>query len=593
MVKSLPTLLICIVILFMGLVLRLPHVFGPTFGLKAKAIATLNTRTMHGDEAVNTVKFQRLYYPKRGKAGSFKYDPKEYHGPSLYYLTVPFAAMSGAERYQDTEESLYRSVPLFFGLLMIPLSFMLRREIGLLGCVVIAAGGLVSPAMTYYSRYYIHEMLLVSFTFAAIVFGFKWYRAHGGIKHLWAFCTGVSMAMMHATKETCVIAFGAMFGAMVCVKLLSQWDRLHLNDAEDDTEKSRLNKVYGISFLVGGVLTWFVFYSSFFTNYQGLADSFLTYGHYLKKAELNGDGSGHGQPFWFYHDKLWHSEYGKMIWSEKWLLVGAGMGFVLAFLPKTLPRKYRKFSQFVALYSLLITLVYCLISYKTTWSMLSFLHGYILLCGVAVASIAHLTSAFVHQMMMFGSNQIHEDSYEGKKSSWACNVVIAFLVLVFPCYAMWEISEKTISKRLESHPRNPYVLGQPRGDVKKLAKRADALAALLPAGDRLVIYTHLAPTEYSQLPWPLPWYLRKHLAVFTHIPFGDKGRPVPDLYITDYAYARTVKAEVRKNYITEIYGIYPAVEEDEPAVEGEEDRHGIVKVYIRKDLWEMYLKSRE
>ena len=571
------SLFLCLLILCLGLHLRLPHLTGPLIGLEQKSVATLNTRTMHGDEAVNTIKFQKLHFPKGEKAGSFVYDPEEYHGPSLYYLTIPFAKLLGYDNFKGTEESLYRGVPLFFGLLMIPLSFLLRNEIGLLGCSVIALFTVVSPGLTYYSRYYIHETLLASFTFAAIVFGFKWYRSRGKMKHIWAVCTGVSLAMMHATKETCIISFAAIFGAIICIKMMQRFTCETDETIQDAANKNRVNMLNVGLFLGGGILTWLLFFSSFFTNMKGLSDSFMTYLHYFQKADAA--DHGHTQPFWFYHEKLWGSTYGKMVWSEKAILIGAMAGFLLAFLPRCLPKAYRTFGRFVAIYSLLISLAYCTISYKTTWTMLSFLHSYILLCGVGAVSTLHITRQLLAK--------INKSSigYQYQLVRGACYLLITIVIGVVT-YDLYRTSARTISKRLENHPKNPYALGQPRGDVKKLAKRADELAGLLPAYKQLLVYTHLAPTRYSQLPWPLPWYLRKHQVYYQHIPFGQKDLPEPDMYITDHGYAKTISAKASKNYITEKYGIYPFLEKDK-------DKHGLVKVYIRMALWEAYLKSQE
>ena len=44
----------------------------------------LNHRPLHNDEAVNAIKFKDLW-----EQGRYAYDPEEYHGPTLYYLTLP------------------------------------------------------------------------------------------------------------------------------------------------------------------------------------------------------------------------------------------------------------------------------------------------------------------------------------------------------------------------------------------------------------------------------------------------------------------------------------------------------------------------
>ena len=46
---------------------------------------------MHNDEAVNAIKFGKLW-----EGSGYKYDPNEHHGPSLYYATVALAKLTVA-----------------------------------------------------------------------------------------------------------------------------------------------------------------------------------------------------------------------------------------------------------------------------------------------------------------------------------------------------------------------------------------------------------------------------------------------------------------------------------------------------------------
>ena len=53
----------------------------------------LASRPMHADEAVHADKLGTLL-----EGGGYAYDPSEYHGPTLYYLTLPSAWLEGARR---------------------------------------------------------------------------------------------------------------------------------------------------------------------------------------------------------------------------------------------------------------------------------------------------------------------------------------------------------------------------------------------------------------------------------------------------------------------------------------------------------------
>ena len=60
-------------------------------GALAFRLHRLDLRPFHVDEAVQAVKAGELY-----DSGQYRYDPLEFHGPSLYYLTLPVLKLSGA-----------------------------------------------------------------------------------------------------------------------------------------------------------------------------------------------------------------------------------------------------------------------------------------------------------------------------------------------------------------------------------------------------------------------------------------------------------------------------------------------------------------
>ncbi|MBK7259678.1 MAG: hypothetical protein IPI01_18135 [Ignavibacteriae bacterium] len=76
--------LILLAVLLAGALLRLPD---------------LAVRPMHTDEAVHAVKFGTLL-----ESGDYRYDPYEYHGPTLNYLTLIPAWVSGVRTYAALQE---------------------------------------------------------------------------------------------------------------------------------------------------------------------------------------------------------------------------------------------------------------------------------------------------------------------------------------------------------------------------------------------------------------------------------------------------------------------------------------------------------
>ena len=157
----------------------------------------LSVRPMHTDEAVHAAKFDRLL-----EAGIYEYDPLEYHGPALSYATLVFARMEGKSGYADLTESFLRSVPAVFGILTVLLPFLFWDLIGRRAAVFASLLLALSPAFVFYSRYYIHEMLLVFFMGCLLGCLWRYVKKPGWG---WSVSAGLSAGLMFATKETSIL----------------------------------------------------------------------------------------------------------------------------------------------------------------------------------------------------------------------------------------------------------------------------------------------------------------------------------------------------------------------------------------------------
>ena len=82
-------------------------------------IPNLADRPMHADEAIYAYKLQTLL-----KTGTWTYDPGEYHGPVLHYLTAAPVRLFGL-----TENTL-RIVPVVLGLLLVLMPLSLANGLG-------------------------------------------------------------------------------------------------------------------------------------------------------------------------------------------------------------------------------------------------------------------------------------------------------------------------------------------------------------------------------------------------------------------------------------------------------------------------------
>ena len=112
----------------------------------------LSERPMHSDEAVNAVKFSQL-----AESQKFEYEPAEYHGPALFYFTLPVSWITGNTSFKKLTETTLRIVPVIFGTALIALLFILGNGVRWHVLCIAALFAAISPAFVYYSRYYIRD----------------------------------------------------------------------------------------------------------------------------------------------------------------------------------------------------------------------------------------------------------------------------------------------------------------------------------------------------------------------------------------------------------------------------------------------------
>src|SRR4051812_41973868 len=232
----------------------------------------LAERPMHNDEAVNAIKFGQLW-----EHGSYKYDPNEHHGPTLPYSTLAVARLTSTPDFVHLSELKLRLITVLFGLGLVLLVPLVADGLGRKGTLWAAVFTAVSPAMVFYSRYYIHEMLLVFFTFLTLAASWRYWRTR---KLGWALLAGAGAGLMHATKETFIITAVAALIALVLHLCWNRWlDASALPKKIPTVNWKHLAGALGIWLFVGIVL-----FSSFFTNGQGLLDSVKTYLPWLHRA---------------------------------------------------------------------------------------------------------------------------------------------------------------------------------------------------------------------------------------------------------------------------------------------------------------------
>lgn len=424
----------------------------------ALRLPQLEQRAMHTDEAVHAIKFGALL-----EHNAYRYDPFEYHGPTLNYFTLVPAWLRGQTSLTEVDEITLRLVPAAFGVLLILLLLLLRDGLGPGATASAATLVALSPAMAYYSRYYIQEMLLVGFTFAFIAAGYRYWRRPGiG----WALFAGVALGLMHATKETFVLPLAAAAVALFLLRLFP---------ASQVSNRRRPPWRHLLAGTGAALLVSMLLFSSFFDHPRGVLDSFLTYGTYLSRA---GEDGLHRYPWYYYFSLLLFFRLGDgPWWSEGFVLLLALIGGIAAFLPRQLPGD-RRLLRFLALYTLMLTVVFCLIPYKTPWNALLFWHGLLLLAGAGAIALWHWPSrpgyrALLAAMLTAGALHLGWQSYRAN-----------FL--------------------LPNAPENPYVYAHPTAAVFDAVAAIRELASAHPDSTAMYIQFACSGDDY----WPFPWYLR-------------------------------------------------------------------------------------
>ena len=302
--------------------------------------------------------------------------------------------------------------------------------------------------MVFYSRYYIHEILLVFFTFLALAAGWRYWRSR---KLGWALLAGAGVGLMHATKETFVITLAAAALALGLNQLWNRWL---------DAAAPRHSRLASISVtsrrLSPSGLAW-RWSCSPPSSPTPPARSIrcgpicpgCTVPRALRRISIPGISICTGC-------SSFTSAKGP-VWSEALILVLAVVGAWAAFARKGLADASASFVRFLALYTLALTAAYSLISYKTPWCLLSFWHGMILLAGVGAAWLVRRAQA-----------------------AGSCGSALGLVLLAGAGHLAWQAW--LASTTYAADPRNPYVYAQTSPDLLNLVRQVEALAQVASPG---------------------------------------------------------------------------------------------------------------
>ncbi|MCX7047054.1 MAG: TIGR03663 family protein [Candidatus Sumerlaeota bacterium] len=521
-------------------------------------------RPMHTDEAVHAAKFGDLL-----DKGIYEYNPYEYHGPVHYYFSLPFVWLSETRRLAQSSDSTQsiiktalriafgarsfaqipntiplRIVPVLFGTGLILLLLLALDGLGGRAATGAALLTALSPAMVYYSRYYIAETPLVFFTFAAIVCGWRYSRSQ---KIGWALAAGAALGFMKSAKETSLIAFAAMAGGAALTVL---WTRLVEGRALRPWKRFRKGHVLAAFLVAAGVaiLCLTCFLRRPVAIFE-ISESFYYYAERALTGDSSTEGAGvHNHPWYFYLQMLAYVRYGRgPWWSEGLILVLFVVGAISIL--KRSPRAEGDvpFLRFVTFYTLLMTAIYSIIPYKTPWCLLSFLHGMILVAGIGADAILRRLPYY-----------------------WLKAVALILLAA-----GLWNLGGQAwrANFRFYADNRNPYVYAHTCTDFMNLVRRVEDISKVSPDKENMLIKVITLGDDS----WPLPWYLRG----YNRVGYWNWRRPPqqPDapVIITMPACEEKLDSLLKGKYQKQFFGLRPEV---------------LMLLYIQQPLWDAFIAER-
>jgi uncharacterized protein (TIGR03663 family) len=422
----------------------------------------LDLKPLHHDEGVNGTFMTNLF-----RAGFYHYDPANYHGPTLYYFGLITTTLN-ALFYGKAGLSTFaiRLVPAIFGIGLIWLIFYLRPYLGVFGTLTAATLIAISPGMVFFSRYFIHEIPFVFFTLALVIAALR-YRETAEPKYLlWA---SASAALLFATKETCIITYAVLTLSWICMRLYfavrKRPPEPPVTGGKQIPEIRNTGKIFqtlpapiwaALLFLA----IWLLFYSSFFTNPNGLLDSLRTFKVWTHTGTQT---NTYRAPWYRYIDWLAQEELP--------ILLTGGLGILVA-----LWKASNRFAVFTAFWALGFTAAYSLLPYKTPWLALNLILPLALCSGYL----------------------FHEWYATGKRLRTTA-------ILVFLAAGATSLYQ-TIELNFFRYDDNslPYVYAHTTRQLLDLVDQLDSIASHNPAGHDIGI------TIDCDTYWPLPWYLRDY-----------------------------------------------------------------------------------
>jgi uncharacterized protein (TIGR03663 family) len=475
----------------------------------------IDIKPFHHDEGTNSWFLLNL-----ARSGDYRYDPTNYHGPSLYYPALITLRIFGEEAFA------LRFWPALFGVLTVAMLWFLRHHLGKVGTAVAAFCMALSPGLVYYSRDFIHEMMFGWSSLGIVVGALRFIETR---KFGWLVLMSASAGLLVTSKETSVVNLAVLIFALICasvwvtVRRLRSEERYSLapivlfKELKRDLAGVLPTLDQSLSALFIFVIIYVFLYSSIFTNWEGVIDFFRSIWHWTSQRS-NRD---HVHPFYYY--------FGILVKLELPILIGSLLGGAFVLMRGT------RFWLFVAAWTLGGFLAYSIIPYKTPWLMVSFLIPMAIMSGYAAEEI--------YQLLTTRSSKIF------------CGAVLAIVMIL--CWRLsWTINFEKYDDNGntsgyfrewgESLKLKPYVDGQygyvyaqTDRDILNLVDEVKRETEKLKSGNDTKILLGTPSGDY----WPLPWYLRQ----YRNVAYEGRIKVSPDQSL-DVSQPLVIATAAQQNY---------------------------------------------
>lgn len=491
----------------------------------ALRFVSLDLKPFHHDEGVNGFFLTTLF-----RDGVYKYDPANYHGPTLYYIALAFAKVFGLETVP------VRASVAVWGVLLVVLCFYLRPYIGKTASLFAGLFVAVSPGMVFISRYFIHETFFVFLSLAIVIstiyfvekkqagaIGIGWMAiilltcflpstltlsssiAGDSPSLLWSMrvlffvveatlvffvvrmllgwndgrpvyflLAAACAALLFATKETAFITLGTMLIACVCVYI---WRKIYRRTDETADEEIEDNDLTWTSFTeaLGGGSDRILILTAAAALVVYLIvlffSSFFTYADGVK-------GFYEAYAIWTKTGSKDHTQNGTwayLRWGMKIeapVFILSAVGVIVAFI-----KSRHRFAIFTALWALGLFAAYTLIPYKTPWLDLSFLLPMCIIAGYAIGQFTDSKDVAL-RVAAFGFG------------------LIAACIMSYQTYELNFVHY--------DDDQMPYVYAHTRRDFLDMMRKIDYYAQKSGKGKDAQI--EIVSPDY----WPMVWYTKDY-----------------------------------------------------------------------------------